>query len=76
MESMPAPSPAYPWERVGGEAGLSSRMRRACAAVWACKPRRALQVRDDQPPQNRRVLPHAENQARLSTSTALPAPQH
>ena len=32
-------------ERVGGEAGLSSRMRRACVAVLACKPGRALQVR-------------------------------
>ena len=32
-------------ERAGGEAGLSSRMRRAGAAVRACKPERALQVR-------------------------------
>ena len=32
-------------ERVGGGAGLSSRMRRARAAVPACKPERALQVR-------------------------------
>ena len=32
-------------ERAGGEAGLSSRMRRARAAVLACKPGRALQVR-------------------------------
>ena len=38
---------AWPSERVGGEAGLSSRMRRACVAVWACKPRRALKVRVD-----------------------------
>ena len=33
-------------ERAGGEAGLSSRMRRARAAAAACKPQRALQVRD------------------------------
>ena len=32
-------------ERVGGEAGLLSRMRRARGAVPACKPGRALQVR-------------------------------
>ena len=32
-------------ERAGGEAGLSSRMRRAREAVRACKPGRALQVR-------------------------------
>ena len=54
--AMPDPSPAGEEgvlrgalsrlrERAGGEAGLSSRMRRARAAVWACKPRRALQVR-------------------------------
>ena len=32
-------------ERVGGEAGNSSRMQRARRAVPACKPARALQVR-------------------------------
>ena len=42
-EQCPARSPAC--GRVGGEAGLSSRMRRAGAAVRACKPERALQVR-------------------------------
>ena len=49
-ETGQAPQPSRTRERVGGAAGLSSGMPRARAAVPACKPERALQVRADAPP--------------------------
>lgn len=45
QQAAPNPSLSRVRERAGGDAGISSRMRRARGTVPACRPERALQVR-------------------------------